>query len=240
MLKNVFSILVLCFFSQSIFADQTVIRVTGDNEYLPIIGFENSLPAGILVQKLHQIEKEIGVQFKIELFPWARAAYVAETEDSGIVGFSWNEERAKKYDFTKPLYTDSILVVVKKGKEFKFEKLEDLNGKSIGAQNGASYGNEVDKFLAGGTVKVERDVERANRLLKLLAGRMDVALIGNGIEGFERIVSSNPELLKAKDQLVVLPKTLGEDKLYLAFRKDLKRKKLIEKIDAAILKAKFK
>ena len=45
------------------------------------------------------------------------------------------------------MYYDEILLVVLKGKEFTFNTMEDLRGKTIGCLRGASYGDEYAGFL---------------------------------------------------------------------------------------------
>ncbi len=217
----------------------TEIHIVGDDNYLPIIGLIEGKPSGILVDRLNKISVITGLKFNITLYPWARAMNMAQKNDVAIVGISKNADREKNFDYSSPLYLDSILIVVKKGKEFKYNRLEDLKGKSIGAQLGASLGNEFDIFSAQNKLNIERDSSRESRLLKILYQRIDLALIGNGIEGFNQILESNPNLKKSRDQFSILEKTLNDDKLYLAFDKKLFKTAELKKLNEAIKKLGF-
>jgi ABC-type amino acid transport substrate-binding protein len=205
----------------------------GDQSYLPIVGLVNKVPAGILVDRMEAVGKKAGIQFQFELFPWARALSLAQSGSGGIIGISKTVEREKIFDFSEPIYIDSIILVVKKGREFKFQSLEDLNGKKIGAQIDASYGEEVDQYLKSGKAHVDRDVDRVNRIVKLLNDRIDVALIGNGHEGLKRISEDNRVRDRAS-KLVVLPKKIQEDPLYVAFAKTAKKLELLREINKAL------
>lgn len=145
-------------------------------------------------------------------------------------------ERAKSFDFSKPIYDDDIHIVTLKTKTFPYAKLEDLKGKTIGGINGASYGDEVDKAIASGLFVVDRDVGQAGRLRKLLAGRLDAAFIGNGLAGFDAAVTSQEELSNNRAQFVVLPVPLARDPLYLAFPKSMNKRDALNRFDAALEK----
>ena len=85
-----------------------------------------------------------------------------------------------------------------------------------------------------GVFKMDRDVSQVNRLNKLLAGRMDAALIGNGIEGFESVLQSDPQLAAKRGQLSVLAKPLTRDPLYLAIPKSMGNKAAMERFNKAV------
>ncbi len=217
----------------------TEIKVVGDENYLPIIGISNNRPSGFLVDRLAKISSHSGITFNVDLYPWARTIQMAQKNNVGIIGISKNSEREKIFDYSEPIFIDSILIVVKKGNEFKYESFKDLQGKSIGAQLGASLGNDFDEFSDQNKLNIERDRSRQSRLLKVLHQRIDVALIGNGIEGFNQIIESEPALKHNRDQFTILNKKLNEDKLYLAFDKKLHKGDELKKINAAIKKLKF-
>lgn len=212
------------------------LKVVGDDNYLPIIGLKNQVPSGILIDKLNQISTLSGIKFKINLYPWARAINLAKKQDVAIIGISKNAEREKIFIYSDPIFTDSILIVVKKGNAFKYENFSDLNGKLIGAQLDASLGDKFDTFISENNLKIDRDRSRESRLLKVLHDRIDVALIGNGIDSFNQILESDATLKKNKDQFIILHKTLNEDKLYLAFNNKYFKKNEMLKINLAIKK----
>lgn len=212
--------------------------VMGDHAYAPVIYTQNGKAAGLLPAILARASALTGDHYDLRLSPWKRAYELAARGEGGVVGVSFNQERAKSFDFSRPLYDDDIQIVTLKGKTFPYAKLEDLKGKTIGGVNGASYGDDVDKAIANGLFVVDRDVGQAGRLRKLLAGRLDAAFIGNGLAGFDGIVSSEEELRKNRAQFVVLPTPLTRDPLHLAFPKSLNKREALNRFDAALEKLK--
>lgn len=212
--------------------------VMGDHAYAPVIYFQNGKPAGLLPAILARASALTGDHYDLRLFPWKRAYELAARGEGGVVGVSFNQERAKSFDFSRPLYDDDIQIVTLKGKTFPYASLEDLKGKTIGGVNGASYGDDIDKAIANGLFVVDRDVGQAGRLRKLLAGRLDAAFIGNGLAGFDGIVSSEEELRNNRAQFVVLPTPLTRDPLHLAFPKSMNKREVLNRFNAALEKLK--
>lgn len=210
--------------------------VLGDHAYAPVIHSQNGKPAGLLPAILAHASALTGDHYDLRLSPWKRAYELAARGEGGVVGVSLNQERARSFDFSRPLYDDDIQIVTLKGKTFPYAKLEDLKGKTIGGINGASYGDDVDKAIASGLFTVDRDVGQAGRLRKLLAGRLDAAFIGNGQAGFDSVVASEEELRNNRAQFVVLSTPLTRDPLHLAFPKSMHKRAALDRFDAALEK----
>lgn len=164
-----------------------------------------------------------------------RVLLESERGKGGVTGISFNEARGAIYDFSRPIYHDDIHLVVLKGKEFPFQDIKDLKGRTAGGQSGASYGTEVDAAIAAGIFTVDRDSGQANRLKKLMLGRIDVAIIGNGLAGFEQLIASEPELKANRDKFVVLDRPLVCDPLYLAFAKSMAMKPALDQFNRAMV-----
>lgn len=210
--------------------------VLGDDAYAPVVFAKEGKPAGILVQILERAQALTGDRYDIRLSPWKRAYELAARGEGGVVGVSFNQDRAKVFDFSKPFYDDDIQIVTLADKTFGYTQLTDLKGKTIGGVNGASYGEEVDSAIAKGLISVERDVGQAGRLRKLLAGRLDAALIGNGSAGLESVIAADAELKANRNRFIALPKPLTKDPLHLAFAKSMDKSAAIARFDAAIEK----
>jgi ABC-type amino acid transport substrate-binding protein len=209
--------------------------IYGDNSYPPIIYLDHDQTAGILPAIFARLEKDTGDTYELRLLPWKRALKNAQNSYGGITNISRNKAREKLYDFSQPIYDDDISLVVLKGHEFDFKSLKDLQGKKLGGLSGASYGEDVDQAISNGELDVERENGEQSRLLKLLAGRIDVAIIGNGIAGLEVILASDPRLKASRSQFVLLPKPLVRDPLYLAFSKAMNMKPALERFNKALL-----
>ena len=212
------------------------LKVYGDDKYAPVVFLQDGKPAGFLVDILRRAEALTGDRYEIELVPWKRALELAKRGDGGLMGVSWTAERAEWFDYSAPLFNDDIHVVTLKSKAFKLTQLADLKGKTLGGVTGASYGNEVDRAIADGLFRVERDIGVTSRLRKLLRDHVDGALVGNGRAGFEAALASHPELTAQRAQFTWLPTPVARDRLFLAFPKSMQQKAALERLNAAMRK----
>lgn len=227
-------LLFLSGFIASVPAKAERLVIYGDDAYPPVIYLDHGKPAGILPAIFSRLQKDTGDQYELVLVPWKRALYESQQGRGGITTISWNKERDRIYDFSEPIYYDDIQLVVLKGKEFAFKQLQDLKGKKLGGAAGASYGEEIDSAISSGLLKIDRDPNQDVRLRKLLFGRIDVALIGNGNAGLNRILDSVPDLKAKRSQFVALPQPLTRDPLYLAFAKSMHKQAAIQRFNQAL------
>jgi polar amino acid transport system substrate-binding protein len=210
------------------------LTVFGDQGYPPMIYSAEGHPSGILVDILKKVSAKTGDTYVLQLFPWKRAYESALAGLGGLIGASYNAERAQLFDYSAKIYDDDIQLVMLAGKEFPFRQLKDLKGKSIGGVIGASYGAAVDDAIAAGVITIERDTTQEGRLKKLLAGRIDAAFIGNGNDGLERLVASDGYLRAHRKDLFVAPKPVNVDPLHLVFAKSMKKTAVLQRFDKAL------
>lgn len=212
--------------------------IYADEVYAPVIYSNQGRPAGIIPTILERLSRDTGDTYELRLVPWKRALEESSRGSGGITGFSWNKERAAVYDFSIPIYDDDIQLVVLKGKEFPYKDFHDLKGITLGGAAGASYGEDLDQTIKNGLITVERDREQSARLKKLLLGRIDAAIIGNGKAGFELILNSDPELAANRAKFVVLEQTLVHDPLHLAFPKSMHMQPALARFNSALKRLK--
>lgn len=213
---------------------------------LTIFGGDNSPPKmylqegksrGILVDILRYADQELRQDgFRIELYPWARAYRLASGGAGGIVGLSWTQERSTLFDYSEPIYMDEVVIVVRKGREFSFKELADLQGKRVGLGRGGSYGEAFEKAREANLFSVDGDGGAMERLNKLLLDRIDCALFNAGKAGFEEVLRSNRVSEAQRETLVVLPIPLRSDPNFLAFPKSMLMKSWLEQFNQIIKK----
>ena len=208
----------------------------GSENYAPISALVDGKPRGVFPELLARLEAETGDHYDLQLLPWNRAQALALKGEGGIANISWNSDRAALFDFSVPLYEGEVVLVVLKGKEFRFDKLSDLKGKTIGAGAGSSFGDEVDQAIAQGLIAVDRDPGQTSRMHKLLAGRVDAILVGTGRLGVRYMINSEPELKDLADRFMTLPHPVTADPLYVVFPKAMKKKDALERLNKAYLK----
>ncbi len=210
------------------------VPVFGDSGYAPVIYLDEGKAMGTLVDIMRAVSRKSGDDYDFRLVPWKRAYESSHIGRGGIVGISLTNERKELFDFSDPIYSDDIQIVVLKGREFRFKQLSDLKGKTLGGVLGASYGDAVDKAIREGLFTVDRDIGQSSRLLKLLAGRFDGALIGNGLAGFEAVLQSSPELLANRNRFAILNVPLTQDPLYFAIPKSMNKLDVIKRFNGAL------
>ncbi|MBC7074268.1 transporter substrate-binding domain-containing protein [Candidatus Parcubacteria bacterium] len=89
---------------------------------------------GFDIDLAKEIAKRLGVTVEFENIPWDELFLALENKKVDIVvaAVTITPERAKLYSFSHPYFNAGQVIVTKK--DFNFSKLEDLMGKSIGAQ----------------------------------------------------------------------------------------------------------
>lgn len=210
----------------------------GNHNKPPKYWLEDGVAKGFLIDMMAYIGKEMGCTFDIQLYPWARAYKKAEIGHGGIIGLSMTEERLRLFDYSDVMYVDELLLVVKKGKEFHFESVSDLKGKTVGVTRGAKYGSAYSEAVEEGVFVVSEDDSQISRFKKLLRERIDVMIVGPGVAGFESILQSAPELLEQREQFVILPVPFKKDPNYMGVPKSLNQGDFIQRFNNALQKGK--
>ena len=212
--------------------------IFGNNAKAPKYWLEDGKPKGLLVDMMAYLGTQMNCDFDIQLYPWARAYDYATKAKGGIIGLSMTDERLKIFDYSDVMYVDELLLVVKNGSEFPYEKMDDLAGKKLGVTRDAKYGSSYSKAVKAGLFQIAEDTNPTARFKKLLAGRIDAAVVGPGMAGFETIINSDPSLEKQKDQFVVLPKPFKKDPNYMGISKDMNKTDFIKRFNDALKKGK--
>ncbi len=210
------------------------ITVFGGDSFSPTTYLVDGEPAGALVDLLKQLSSKTGDEYLVRLLPWKRAYEAAVRGEGAIIGLSRTSERGELFAFSEPMHYNDLQLVVHKDRKFVFRRLADLKGKNIGGGLGVSYGDAVDTAIQQGQFTMERDTDASERVFKVLQGRLDAAVIGHGMQGYEAVVSGNPRLAARHEELAVLPHPLGRDPLYFAMRKTMAQKGAVARLDKAL------
>lgn len=183
------------------------------------------------------LEQDLPVSFKMTDLPWKRAILRAEKGDGGIIPFSKNAERVKSFDYSDEIFRDEIVLVVLRGNEFPFERIDDLKGKRIGYLGGATVGEEFERGIREVFAPAPDFAGPETRLKKLLAGRIDAAVVSTGVAGLRSIIALDSELTRNKDRFVILPTPLASDANYLAFSKSMNMQPFLKEFNRALATA---
>ena len=165
---------------------------------------------GYVIDATREAFRRAGIDLQLEAAPLKRAYAQAEAGEGWLTGIFKTPDREKIFLFSEPVGVDEVILVVAKGHEFPFEKAEDLKDKRIGYQDGASYGTffiETQKYFRG-----DADSNPRQRLQKLLAGRLDAAIINPGEAALTYHMNALGEPM---DKVTVLSKRVAVEPNYV-------------------------
>ena len=211
------------------------IVIIGNHDHSPKVYMEDNKANGILIDIMKYVDQNSLHTFEYKLYPWKRAYENALNSKGGIIGLSMNSERLKTFDYSDVMFYDDLRLVVLKGHEFPFNNIKDLKGKIVGVQLGASYGEAFEK-AKNSIFIVDGDKSGQQRLKKLLSKRIDVALISPGKMGLNSVIIQSPELLKRKDEFVILDKPFKRDPNFLGFKKTMNMEGFIQEFNKVLKK----
>lgn len=211
------------------------IVILGNGYKIPKIYLEEGEPRGILIDIADYVDQQMEeYTFKFQLYPWPRAYQGALRERGGIIGLSKTRERLAVFDYSDPVFYDDVIIVVKRGREFSFNTITDLENKVVGIGRGGSFGDDFEQGKRAGLFIVEEDNGPISRLRKVLAGRLDCALLSPGISSFYQLAAQDDILSKRIDDFVILPKPFKRDPNFLGFKKSLKMQPFLQEFNQVL------
>lgn len=212
-------------------AQADAFMVYGSNDGFPKYFEEDGQAKGIVVDISKLCLSETQVPYLIKLMPWKRAYIMAERSEGAVIGLSVSQERLALFDFSEPIFTEHVVLVVKKGREFPFEKIPDLKDKLIGASIGTSYGTEFDEAVADGSMTIVGFNDTRSGLAMLLRERIDAILIGSSVD-ILKLMEGSPNL--QQDAFATLPHPFKTDSKYMGISKALEMGPFLEQFNQCL------
>lgn len=150
---------------------------------------------GIDIALAQKVADKLGVKLEVQdmNFQALLSSLTGGKVDVAIAGINPTDERKKSMDFSNDYLPTEQLVMIRKADADKFQKLEDLYGKTIGVQK-----STTQEALAKKEIKDAKLVGLAHVpevVLELKQGKVD-ALVVEGIVG-QQYVMFNDELMFA-------------------------------------------
>jgi polar amino acid transport system substrate-binding protein len=143
-------------------------------ENLPPLNYlDNGILVGPSVEIVKEIQKRVGSQEQIQVYPWARAYKMAlEKENVILFGMTYTEVRKDKFKWVGPLATKRDILVAKKDSGIKIKSLEDAKKvKSIGTLLDDTRGRLLER---NGFSNLEPVSDEQLNAKKLAIGRIDL------------------------------------------------------------------
>jgi polar amino acid transport system substrate-binding protein len=143
-------------------------------ENLPPLNYlENGVLVGPSVEIVKQIQKRVGSDEQIQVYPWARAYQIALKEKNVILfGMTYTKVRKDKFKWVGPLATKRDILVAKKGSGIKISRLEEAKKvKRIGTLRDDTR----ERLLKSrGFTNLEPVSDEQSNAKKLALGRIDL------------------------------------------------------------------
>lgn len=168
--------LILIAASMVLLAGQSVwsAELTILTENMPPLNYvENGILVGPSVEIVKEIQKRVGSQEQIQVYPWARAYKMALEEENVILfGMTYTKVRQDKFKWVGPLATKRDILVAKKGSGIKIKDLEDAKKvKRIGTLRDDTRERLLKSY---GFTNLEPVSDEQLNAKKLALGRIDL------------------------------------------------------------------
>ena len=172
-------ILMNCVMVQCLHAAEPELKLLVASQVAPKMFLdEDGKPTGYVTQLAVAIVRRAGYTPVVDAVPWARAYKNALDGEGVLAGLSKTAERGKVFDFTDVVHEDRVQVITLKKADLKISRFSDLKGKRVGIQRGSSYGEQFEAALP--MFHEDRDSSGDSRLTKLIAERIDAAVLSGG------------------------------------------------------------
>lgn len=154
--------------------------ITGHPTYPPVSQAQGSTLVGLAPDLVSDISGNMGVEVVIKNYgSWELAQAATRSGMADIIfGIYKNNERMAWLDYIDPPFMmDPVSIVVRKGDAFSFSGWDDLKGHRGVTNEGESFGNKFDAFIADElTVSRTQSVDKAFEAL--VDKRADYLIIG--------------------------------------------------------------
>jgi polar amino acid transport system substrate-binding protein len=202
-------------------------------EWLPYVG-PGLAQDGLSGAVAAAVAKRIGYTAKIDYFPWTRAMQVGR-EDEGFAGYFpayYTEERARQCHFSAPMGYSTLGLAYLKDKPLKWQVASDLVGMRIGVVAGYSNGAELDALVKQGRLTTDASPGDAFNLKKLLAGRVQAAVIDSSVLRY--LLITEPDLMKERERISFHENAIAKLSLHVCFKRTPAGLKLQQSFDDAL------
>lgn len=207
---------VLILITISAFAQE--LKIVTEN-YPPYNYEENGKVKGVSTEIVRSVLKEMGLNIKITVYPWARTYRLALEEPNTLIySIARTPEREHKFKWVGVIApADQVLLSLKERTDIKLNNLDDTRKYKIGTVRD----DVIEHHLLSNGFKVGKNIDRCNNynsnIKKLLRKRIDLCAIGKlvGYNILRKIGHEPGDTVKQVYRFDVLSKGVN-----MAFQKD--------------------
>jgi len=191
--------------------------------------------AGPITSLVRRTLISAGYTPKIEFYPWARVVRMASSGESEIEGYFpeyYAEDISNTFIFSEAIGGGWLIFVERKDKPIPWNTLGDLAPYTIGVVQDYVNTEDFDNAVASGVLRVEAVSTDSQNLRKLLAGRIDLAVIDELV--FLHLLNTDASLSKGHQRLQINAHKLEYKQLYLCLRRTAENEKRMRSFNQAL------
>lgn len=161
----------------------------------------------------------VGDRLELRILPWKRAVRTGE-QAPGYAGYFplyWTPERAERCHLSAPIGTSPLGFAEPADAPLSWTSPDDLAPYRLGTVEGYANTATFDRLAADGVLRVEPVVDDVTNLRKVVAGRIDGAVIDAMVMDY--LVATTPDLKASADALAFNERLLEEKTLHVCFRR---------------------
>lgn len=150
-----------------------VVRIaTGD--WQPYV--DSSQPDfGPMGNVIKTVFERAGYKVEFNVYPWTRnAQFVATGDQDAMMPYYCSEARSLRYLCSDPIVDGEQVFFHRRGLDFSWDEMADLQPFTIGATLGYFYGQAFEMAEQSGKISVKRIAEDRGNLRLLMHGRIDL------------------------------------------------------------------
>ncbi|WP_419784920.1 substrate-binding periplasmic protein [Pseudodesulfovibrio sp.] len=182
----------------------------------------------------------VGYDVEIRYFPWKRAMHLAEhdPEVDGVFPMYFSLEREGQFLFSDAVGESPMGFAESVQQPVEWNRLEDLTSFKIGTVKGFVNTAKFDRMEAVGSLKTDASLNDLFNLRKVLARRVDLAVIDLNVFRYLRQV--DPHLLANRHLIQINKRMLGVNSIYVCFRKGRRGQELLRALNEGLDKISLK
>ncbi|OBZ93258.1 ABC transporter substrate-binding protein [Pararhizobium polonicum] len=143
-------------------------------EYPPYNFHENGTIQGASVEQAELMMKALGIEYSLEILPWARALSITENQPwTCLFTTGHDDERDKRFKWVEPLLIDHMVMVRKAGSGVNPANIEEAKRFTIGTQREDFSANFLTK---NNFPKIDLAADMETTVKKLLSDRIDLMM----------------------------------------------------------------
>lgn len=212
-------------------AKDEAVRVAVDAAYPPYM-YGTAPAKGLYPEIIRTAFSLSGIPVAVSGYPRKRALILGREGKVAIGGIYQNLERMALFDYSDPIYRETLRVCVKAGHGFPFNGVVDLTGKRIGINRGWSYGEVFDSARQACLFVADEATDNLANLKKLMLGRVDCIIVD------ELSLSQILYQMGLRDEVDMLDVPATVNSVHLVFAKHTQQTHVLDRFNQGLVKMK--